>query len=131
MVDVQVAGLGEGFTGVWVVPFTPGYNAAFIPFELHRYLTCCDENLCPGVLAIPILVNPVGPFGTIVQGNELSAFLLSLFLGFLRFLMVAEAGLPVAVIFPGLTVCMPSCLVLASRVGVGRGGRSSGLGWSR
>ena len=70
VVNVQVCGTGECPVGVGVSPSAMAYIAATVALEFDRHLTGLDEDFRPGILAVSIAVNPVGPFATVVKRRE-------------------------------------------------------------
>lgn len=124
VIHVQVAGQGKGVVGIRVVPTARGHRALVRIGERHGNLTGGDQHFCPGVLAIPVSINPVGPAVTVVEGAKSALGLAGILLGLLLLLVECEAGLAMAVVIAGAVVGMATLFVETAGVRV-KGARDS------
>ncbi len=124
VIHVQIAGPGEGLVGVGVVPAAAGNGAVVRAGEGHCNFTGGDQDFCPGVLAIPVCVYPVGPVVPVIESAEGALGVSGLLFSLLLLAVQGKAGLPVAMVVAGATVGVPALLI--EPAGVSLKGRCGG-----
>lgn len=124
MIHIQIAGPGEGLVGVRIVPAAAGHGAVVRAGEGHGYLAGGNQDFSPGVLAILVFINPVGPAVPVIEPAEGALGVSGVLFGLLLLAMQGEAGLPVAMIVTGAPVGVPALLI--EPAGVSLNGGSGG-----
>ena len=69
MVDVHIPCVAQVVSIERSVPPSGFHPALPVGLEGHRVETLCDQNLLPGVLAVPVLIDPVLPVVPVVYSG--------------------------------------------------------------
>ena len=122
VVDIQVACGGKGLSAVGIVPASAGHGASIIPGKGHGHLAGGNQDLRAGVLAVAILIQPVGPVTTLIEAGKGPLLLAGFLFRLLLLAMQGQAGFTVAVLLVGGPVGVAALRVQAAGVAGGEAG---------
>jgi len=106
------------------MPATGGHGATVIPSEGYRHLAGDNQYLCACVLAVAILVQPVGPVIALIEAGKAPLLLASFLLSLALLTVQGQAGFAVAMIRAAGPVAVASLFVQASGVAMDKVGNN-------